>query len=398
MASNPRAANLRVVIVNNFSGPSVGRYGLRALPLIRGLIGAGAKVAVVAAAGSGFAHAAIEAGADVTAISMSRYRAPQIIQAIRDAAWRTNANVISGTGYFTNLLVRQAAPATAAVVNTAARMPNMSAEYWGGSVEASIRELVDFVGRDRSDAHVAISQAVADGLVEMGVPADTVTVIPNGIDADAFAQAAVDFAGDMAGKLPSPDLESRPLVFCAARNMDTTKGIDTLAEAAAILLDEWPADAPVPAPNFRVAGSGPEKDVIRQFVTGEPSLVDRFQIVGYAPLIAPWYRACTVAVMPSRVEAAAVVALEAMSLGKPVVATRVGGIPEVVVDGETGILVEPDDPRALADAIRRVLLDPSLAERFGSAGAQRVRTHFTETQMVDGYIDLFVRLTEGGAV
>ncbi|MCL2491852.1 MAG: hypothetical protein FWE87_03790, partial [Coriobacteriia bacterium] len=97
--------DLRVVIVNNFSGPSIGRYGLRALPLVKGLLDAGAQVAVVAAAGSGFAHAAIEAGADVTAISMSRFRAPQIISAIREAAEAIDANIISGTGYFTNRLV-----------------------------------------------------------------------------------------------------------------------------------------------------------------------------------------------------------------------------------------------------------------------------------------------------
>lgn len=395
MPAKPNASNLRVVIVNNFSGPSVGRYGMRALPLLKGLIAAGAKVGVVAAAGSGFAHAAIEAGADVTAISMSRYRAPQIIQAIRDAAWRTNANVITGTGYFTNLLVRLAAPAHAAVVNTSARMPQMSADYWGGALESSIRELVDAVGRDRSDAYVAISGAVAEGLIEMGIPEKSVVVIPNGIDADAFEKASYDFAGDMAGKLPTLDLTDRPLVFCAARNMDTTKGIDTLAEAAAILIEEWPADAPVPAPNFRVAGSGPEKALIRQFIAGEPELSERFQIVGYAPLIAPWYRACTVTVMPSRVEAAGVVALEAMSLSKPVVATRVGGIPEVVLDGETGILVDPDSPRALAEAIKTVLLDPELAQRLGEAGGRRVREHFTEKQMVDAYIELFTELTEG---
>lgn len=388
------SSNLRVVIVNNFSGPSVGRYGMRALPLVKGLIASGAHVAVVAAAGSGFAHAAIEAGADVTAISMSRFRAPQIVQAIKDAAWRINANIISGTGYFTNLLVRQAAPATAKVVNNAARMPNVPIEFAGGSVEVSFRDLVDKVRRERSDAYVAVSHAVADALVERGVPKETVTVIPNGIDADAFAEAAVEFYGDGAGKMPTPDLKGRPLVFCAARNMDQTKGIDVLAEAATLLLKGWTDDLNIAAPNFCVAGSGPEKAILIDFIKGE-GITDRFKIIGYAPLIAPWYKECDIAVMPSRAEASAVVALEAMSLGKPVVATRVGGIPEVVIDGETGLLVDPDEPHELANAIRRLLLDPALARRMGAAGALRVREHFTEKQMVDAYIDLFIKLTEG---
>lgn len=389
-------SNLRVVVVNNFSGPSVGRYGLRALPLIRGLIDQGARVAVVAAAGSGFAHAAIEAGAEVTAISMSRFRAPQIVQAIKDAAWRINANVISGTGYFTNLLVRQAAPATTRVVNTAARMPNMPLEYSGGSVEVSFRDLIDLVNRERSDAYVAISHAVADALIERGVPEKTVTVIPNGIDADAFQEAAIDLTGDGAGKIPRSTIKQahRPMIFCAARNMDASKGIDILAEAAADLLKNWPEDKADIKPHFFVAGSGPEKNVLRQFALAEGIEKD-FQIVGYAPLIAPWYAACDICVMPSRMEAAAVVALEAMSLYKPVVASNVGGIPEVVIDGETGILVPPEDPIALAAALRKLIDDPDLAHKMGDAGGKRVREEYSESHMVDAYIELFKHLTEG---
>lgn len=258
----------------------------------------------------------------------------------------------------------------------------------------SFRDLVDMVRRERSDAYVAISQAVADALVERGVPEDIITVIPNGIDADAFAEAAVEFYGDGAAKMPTADLKERPLVFCAARNMDQSKGIDVFAEAASLMLKDWPAEANIPAPNFRVAGSGPEKMVLEDFAKGE-GIDDPFKVIGYAPLIAPWYKACDISVMPSRAEAAAVVALEAMSLGKPVVATRVGGIPEVVIDGETGILVDPDDPHELATAIRSLLLDPALAKRMGAAGALRVRNHFTEDHMVKAYIELFVRLTEG---
>jgi glycosyltransferase involved in cell wall biosynthesis len=390
------SANLRVVIVNNFSGPNVGRYGLRALPLVKGLIARGAKVAVVAAAGSGFAHEAINAGADVTAISMSRFRAPQIIRAIKDTAWRINANVISGTGYFTNLLVRQAAPVSAVVVNTAARLPNLPLDYAGGRVEVSFRELIDKTNRHRNDAYVAISRAVADALVEQGVSPKKITVIPNGIDADAFAQAATDYAGSGAPKFPTPDLKDRPLVFCAARNMDSTKGVDVLADAAVEILRDWPQDSPIPAPNFRIAGAGPEKNVLCDFVRGA-HIKDRFDIMGFAPMIAPWYKACDLAVMPSRSEAVAVAALEAAALSKPVVASRVGGIPEVVEDGVTGLLVEPDDPAALAAAIRALLLDPNRARAMGEAAGTRVRADFTEQEMVDGYVNLFTALTEGRA-
>jgi glycosyltransferase involved in cell wall biosynthesis len=71
-----------------------------------------------------------------------------------------------------------------------------------------------------------------------------------------------------------------------------------------------------------------------------------------------------------------------MAAGKPVVATRVGGVPEVVVDGVTGLLVPPRNPEALADAILRLLRDPDLMRQMGQAGQERVRRHFSVEQMV----------------
>ena len=381
------SSDLRVVIVNNFSGPNIGRYGVRALPLVRGLLAAGAQVAVVAAAGSGFAHAAIEAGAEVTAISMSRFRAPQIVSAIRETADAIDANIISGTGYFTNLLVRQAAPDGARIINTVSRIPD-------SALETSMRGLVSMVIRDTSDAYVAISQQVADALVETGVEPQMITVIPNGIDADAFAAAAVEYYGDGAGKMPTRDLENRPMVFCAARNMDESKGIDVLVDAAVLILQRNPDTPTYRRPNFCIAGSGPEKTVIADFVHAE-ALTGRIRLIGYAPLIAPWYKACDIAVMPSRAEAAAVVALEAMALGKPVIASNLPSIAEVVIDGQTGVLIEPDNPEVLAQTIMDLLADPDRMKRMGDAGGQRVREHFTEEQMIQSYLALFRSLIDG---
>jgi glycosyltransferase involved in cell wall biosynthesis len=76
--------------------------------------------------------------------------------------------------------------------------------------------------------------------------------------------------------------------------------------------------------------------------------------------------------------------LEALAAGRPVVATRVGGIPEIVRDGETGLLVPPEDPEALAGAIVRMLSDSALASRLGAGGAKLVREHFTLDRMVEG--------------
>ena len=386
------AQNLRVVVVNNFSGPNIGRYGLRAIPLVKGLIAAGARVGVVAAAGSGFAHAAIEAGAEVTALEMSPTRSGRVVREIKNMAWRMNANLIVGTSTFTNLMTRQAAPDLTPVVNIVSRIPGPALALSGWRVRFSLKRLIGRAGRKEASVHVALSQAVADALVETGLPRKMVRVIPNGLDADAFVQASVEITGSGTPRMPEddPKLAGHPLVFAVARNLLPSKGVDVLVEAAAQVLRDWPEGegATSPAPNFRVAGTGADKEALIASIAAE-HIADRFEIMGFAPQISPWYRDCDIAVMPSRSEAVAVVALEAMAHGKPVIASAVGGIPEVVIDGETGVLVPSGDPEALAVAITGLLSDPERARALGQAGARRVRECFSETKMIEDYITLF---------
>ena len=97
----------------------------------------------------------------------------------------------------------------------------------------------------------------------------------------------------------------------------------------------------------------------------------------------------TVAVLPSLEEAFGLPLAEAMASGLPTVATRVGGMPEVVADGETGLLVPPDDPPALADALVRLLADPPLADRLGAAGRARAVAHFSWDAAAERTLELF---------
>jgi starch synthase len=92
---------------------------------------------------------------------------------------------------------------------------------------------------------------------------------------------------------------------------------------------------------------------------------------------------------PSVYEPFGLINLEAMACGTPVVASRVGGIPEVVVDGETGFLVPPGDPRALAAAVREVLADPERAARLGHAGRRRVVDKFSWERIAERTLDVY---------
>jgi glycosyltransferase involved in cell wall biosynthesis len=107
-------------------------------------------------------------------------------------------------------------------------------------------------------------------------------------------------------------------------------------------------------------------------------------MLGHVPWqqLADLYRRASVFVMPSFYETFGISVIEAMAFGLPVVATRTGGLPEVVDDGVTGILVPAGDAEALADALIRLLRDPDLRRRMGQAGQERVRAEFTIDRVV----------------
>jgi glycogen(starch) synthase len=106
-----------------------------------------------------------------------------------------------------------------------------------------------------------------------------------------------------------------------------------------------------------------------------------------------WINAATLLVVPSRwKEAFGLVALQAAQQARPVVGSRVGGLPEVVLHEETGLLVEREDPEALARAVLRLLADPTLAIRLGEGGRSRAAQHFSWTAHLDSFSKLYARL------
>jgi glycogen(starch) synthase len=100
----------------------------------------------------------------------------------------------------------------------------------------------------------------------------------------------------------------------------------------------------------------------------------------------------TVVVMPSRSEALPSVALEAGMMARPIVASRVGGIPEIVIDHETGLLIDPEDVESLANAIGFLLRQPATAREFGHAARRRIQTFFSFDRYVDAYEALYKQL------
>lgn len=198
-------------------------------------------------------------------------------------------------------------------------------------------------------------------LAAFALPRDKVIVLPNGIDLAEF-----DAHVPQPGERDRYALPWERIVLFAGRHV-YDKGVDVLIEAARILLQRR-GDA-----KFVVAGDGPMRMHLEQLARSY-GLGDKVLFTGRIPDDA-LYRAMKLAdivVVPSRYEPFGIVALEAMAAAKPVIASRVGGLSEIVVDGETGILVPPEDPGALASAIESLLSNPELAREMGARGRRRV--------------------------
>ena len=176
------------------------------------------------------------------------------------------------------------------------------------------------------------------------------------------------------------------LVVTAGR-ISPQKGIDVLAAATARLVKE------IPDVQIRVYGApqpGWERydAQLRQQVT-DLGLEGTFQLDGFVEDPARHWASASVYAQPSRHEGLPLAVVEAMAVGLPVVATNVGGLPEIVEHGTTGLLVPPDDPEALASAVADLLRDREQGRRMGAAGRERVARRYNLAAMVDRLLEVY---------
>jgi glycosyltransferase involved in cell wall biosynthesis len=165
------------------------------------------------------------------------------------------------------------------------------------------------------------------------------------------------------------------VVFASGRAMPY-KGIPVLIQAAALMAQTDPEV------HFAYAGDGPARQEFKRDVTALG--LSRFHFLGKRTDTAALLNSATVAVAPSVwAEAFGLTVVEAMAAGVPVVASAVGGIPELVDPDVTGILVPPGDAAALADALRRLIQDPALREQMGGKARAAARARFSHTRVAD---------------
>jgi glycosyltransferase involved in cell wall biosynthesis len=208
-------------------------------------------------------------------------------------------------------------------------------------------------GERRAAATIVFTSRLADRLGQ-GPGSPSVHVMRRGIDRGLFVEP---------GEVPFPEIPGHPRVVFLGRVV-RAKGVETLVEAA--------ARVQAPGMQLVLVGDGPDRARVERMAQ-ELGVADRVHVTGFIPheQVPAVLASADLLVLPSFYEELGTVLIEAMQVGLPVVASRVGGIPEVVEDGVTGLLVTPGDPAELATAIDAVLSDGDLARRLGANAARR---------------------------
>ncbi len=237
--------------------------------------------------------------------------------------------------------------------------------------------------------YVAMSQDLARWLgSNVGVPSQRIEQIYNGVDVERFCPE-----GSLPADLPWRAACPQPLVFGTIGRLDQVKNQAALLEAFARLLQASQSDGGAAPLRLIVVGSGPLATGLRARAS-ELGIAEQVWFAGARDDIPQLLRAIDVFVLPSMNEGISNTLLEAMATGRPVIAARVGGNPEVVAHESTGLLYDPRQPDGLLEAMLRYRSDRNLTVDHGAAGRRRACERFSLQSMVNGYTDLYSRMLE----
>lgn len=321
-----------------------------------------------------FLAAARAAGCDAAELA---HDTPRLGSSVREIAAFLRGNfteVLVTHGYKSNLLGRPAARRAGVPIVSVSR------GWTGEDLKVWCYEALDRAHLRFMDRVVCVSAGQAERVRRAGAPAERIRVIHNAARLQAFADPNPAMRDELF-RLAGGD---GPVVLAAGR-FSPEKGFQFLVEAARLV------HRVVPAARFVLCGDGPLRAALVRR-TARQGIADRVRLPGFRydlDGLLPW---ADLVVLPSLTEGLPNVALEAAAAGVPVVATAVGGTPEVVVNGLTGFLVPPAEPLALAGRITELLLHPQRARAFGAAGRRRVEDHFSFEAQARAYQALFAEL------
>ncbi len=275
-------------------------------------------------------------------------------------------------GYKPNLLGRPAARRIGIPVVSVSR--GWTAATW----KVRLYEMADRFALRFMDRVVCVSEGQAAKVRRAGVPEELVRVIRNAILTDRFGEPDVPGRAFLQSFFPEP----RRLLVGAAGRLSPEKGYRHLVDAAAVIARQHPDVG------FLLFGDGPLREALTTQIA-QLGLRKNFILAGFRPDLDRWLPNFDVFALPSYTEGLPNVVLESFAARVPVVATAVGGTPEVIEDGHNGFLVPPGEAQPLADRLGELLGNERRRETMGMSGYYRVRDHFTFEAQARLYAQLF---------
>ena len=314
-----------------------------------------------------------QAGHEVVLLDRGRRGMPGLASRLRfawgarRAARRANADAIVAFDMDGVFLARSPTPRIASIKGIIADEARF--ERGGTRVSLALQARLEAVHVRRADTVITTSRYAAERLGELYGPLrKPAAIVPEPLDLDRW-RSALEASSEDPGRTAT--------ILCVA-HLYPRKDVATLLAAVARM--RHPA-------RVRIAGDGPERARLTEAVE-RLGLASRATLLGHLPFaaLAGEYRSADVFCVPSRQEGFGIVFVEAMAAGLPVAAARAGAVPEVVADGETGLLVEPGDAGGLAAVLDRLIADPALRRRLGDAGRQRA-ARFHPTHVVGEFLE-----------
>jgi glycosyltransferase involved in cell wall biosynthesis len=304
-------------------------------------------------------------GHEIHEFQMSNAADLRILTAIRAYVKENNIDLVHSHNYRATILAALSRSGVPLVVSN-----------HGVIVNATLRMktllVVERVVMSQLPVVIACSNFVKSDLAVLGLDPNRIETVYNGFKPRADAEDGISRENLGIG----PDR----IVFLYAGRLVEGKGLDDLLDAA----------RQIPSCTLIIAGEGPLSDELK--ATCASYEIDA-HFVGRVDPPDPYYRICDVVILPSEMEAMPMTLIEAAAFGKPVIATRVGGIPEIVLEGETGLLVPPRDPNALAQAMQE-LSAPGMAGKMGEQALKEWSRSFTPEHMVEKLCEVYDRALE----
>lgn len=284
----------------------------------------------------------------------------RVIREISETLRKLRADILCCHGYKADLLGHVAARRAGIPVVAVSR------GWTAATPKVRFYEMLDRISLHFMDQVVCVSEGQARKVHRAGVPRNRIAVIRNAIDVDRFEKPDPGFRAKLQQLFP----EKRDWIVGAAGRLSPEKGFDVLIQAAAVAAEKNAAVG------FVLFGDGPLHDAL-QLQIGRLSLERHFILAEFSRELDRYYPSFDLVVLPSHTEGLPNAALEAFAAGVPVVATAVGGTPEVVEDGMNGYLVPRGNPAALARRILDVLSNETGRRIMGRRGRERVQADFS---------------------